>query len=774
MDAPRFSPIQNDYQTRPGFPGQSNSLSQQLEQLFGLIRRQHLLIIVIIASTMAFGFIYLKTTPPTYSAHAKLIIDSSKVRALQQQVMPGAYLPMFDIAEILTQVEILQSDSVGLTVIKNQHLLENTAFVGGSGEGPLHAVFAKITGLFGSGTAKVPDTRSESQLTRAALGTFLSQRSIVRVGQTYVLDIGYTALNPDLAAKMANAIADAYIEDQLQAKYQTTRVSNVWLQDRIKDLRTQAEAADSAVSDYKEKNKIFNVGGAGQLLGDEQVTQLNEQLIRVRAAAAEAKARLDRINEIMKEDIPDAGTTDSLQSGIIGGLRSRYLDLASRERIFSERYGANHLAVVNLRTQMAELRRSIADELNRIAQSYKSEYEIGNARAQTLQTNLAGVIANSQLINRDRIGLVDLETKAKIYHTLYDNFLNRYMEATQQQSFPFTDARVISTAEPPSYQSSPNTQRILAAAALFGVMLGFGAGILREAVDRVFRTRHQVEEVLGTNCLAVLPRLTPSAAVTPGASDDAQGVHEQAMSGRNLVADGRGFSRVVEEPRSLFAEGFRSIKVAADIASAIKENKIIGVTSSVPKEGKSTIASNLAQLMAHGGKRVILIDGDLRNLTLSRGLARGAKIGLLEVLAGQVEMQHAVYTDTRSGLTFLPAVIESRLAHTDEILASKMFKQLLDGLRPNYDYIIVDLPPLAPVSDARATAGIIDSYLYVVEWGRTRVNVVQHQLAAAPELYDRLLGVVLSKANLRILTRYEQYYGRDYYKKYYARYGYGS
>ena len=282
-------------------------------------------------------------------------------------------------------------------------------------------------------------------------------------------------------------------------------------------------------------------GGHGRLLGDEQVAQLNAQLINVRAATAEAKARLDRINEIMKEDVPDAGTTDSLQSSIIGGLRSRYLDLASRERIFSDRYGANHLAVVNLRTQMAELRRSIADELNRIAQSYKSEYEIGNARVQTLQTNLAGLIANSQLINRDRIGLVDLETKAKIYHSIYDNFLNRYMEAIQQQSFPFTDARVISTAAPPSYQSSPNTQRVLAAAAFLGVMLGFGAGILREAVDRVFRTRHQVEEVLGTNCLAVLPRLTTSAAVTPGASDDAQGVHEQAMSERNLVADGRGF-----------------------------------------------------------------------------------------------------------------------------------------------------------------------------------------------------------------------------------------
>ena len=291
----------------------------------------------------------------------------------------------------------------------------------------------------------------------------------------------------------------------------------------------------------------------------------------------------------------------------------------------------------------------------------------------------------------------------------------------------------------------------------------------------MFRTRHQVEAILRTNCLAVLPRLTTSAAVAPGASDDAQGVHEQTMSGKKFVTDVHGFfSRVVEEPRSLFAEGFRSIKVAADIASAIKENKIIGVTSSVPKEGKSTIASNLAELMAHAGKRVILIDGDLRNLTLSRGLARGATTGLLEVLAGQIDLQHVVYTDSRSGLTFLPAVIDSRLAHTDEILASKMFKRLLDGLRQDYDYIIVDLPPLAPVSDARATAGIINSYIYVIEWGRTKINVVQHQLAAAPELYDRLLGVVLSKANLKILTRYEQYYGRNYYKNYDARYGYGS
>ena len=347
------------------------------------------------------------------------------------------------------------------------------------------------------------------------------------------------------------------------------------------------------------------------------------------------------------------------------------------------------------------------------------------------------------------------------------------MEATQQQSFPITDAHVISKAE--SYQSGPNTHNIMASAIFLGLMLGFGAAFLREAVDRVFRTRQHVEAILRTNCLAVLPRLTPSAVVASGASDDAQNVQQPTESAKKIVAETNGFfTRVLEEPRSLFAEGFRSIKVATDIASAIKENKIIGVTSSVPKEGKSTIASNLAELMAHAGKRVILIDGDLRNRTLSRNLARGATTGLLEVLGNQIGLPQAVYTDSRSSLTFLPAVIDSRLTHTDEIIGSKTFKLLLDGLRKDYDYIIVDLPPLAPVSDARATAGIIDSYIYVIEWGRTKINVVQHQLATAPELYDRLLGVVLSKANIKILTRYENYYGRNYYKNYDAYYGYGS
>jgi succinoglycan biosynthesis transport protein ExoP len=311
-------------------------------------------------------------------------------------------------------------------------------------------------------------------------------------------------------------------------------------------------------------------------------------------------------------------------------------------------------------------------------------------------------------------------------------------------------------------------------AGALGLMFGFSAAWLRESIDSVFRTTRQVEQILKTNCLAVLPIvksiITP-VSPTRGAPKSAQ----------KIIGPGNGteqnipglFRQVVHEPLSSFAEGFRAIKVAADINGSIKENKVIGITSSLPHEGKSTVASNFAELIAHGGSKVILIDGDLRNPTISRRLAARADIGLIEVLSGKAELRQAIHIDELTGLALLPAVIESRLAHSSEILASAAFRDLIEGLRKIYDYIIIDFPPLAPVVDVRATTHIVDSYVFVVEWGRTRLNMVQRQLSSSPEIFDRLLGVVLNKANVRILDRYEDYYGRYYYKKnYYARYGY--
>jgi succinoglycan biosynthesis transport protein ExoP len=239
---------------------------------------------------------------------------------------------------------------------------------------------------------------------------------------------------------------------------------------------------------------------------------------------------------------------------------------------------------------------------------------------------------------------------------------------------------------------------------------------------------------------------------------------DEIAATRQLVPSRPFLRHVITEPLSTFAEAFRSIKVAADVAGS----HVIGITSTLPGEGKSTISSNLGELIAHTGKRIILLDGDLRNPSLTRGLAPKSKAGLLEVLSGELALDDALYVDEETGLRFLPTVVNSRLDHTNEILASDAFKTFVDGLRKDYDYVIVDLSPVAPVVDVRATTQVVDSYIYVIEWGKTQVNLVQHQLSSFPELYDRLLGVVLNKADVRVLARYETYYGSYHYKNYYG------
>ena len=219
---------------------------------------------------------------------------------------------------------------------------------------------------------------------------------------------------------------------------------------------------------------------------------------------------------------------------------------------------------------------------------------------------------------------------------------------------------------------------------------------------------------------------------------------------------------VVDSPFSRFAEAIRGIKVAADLSKVVKANNVIGITSSLPNEGKSTIAMALAEVIAHGGGRVVLVDCDLRNPSLTRKLAPGADAGFLDVLSGAALLNEAMWTDSQTKFAFLPAVVKTRLSHSAEILGSDATGKLFAALREAFDYVIVDLSPLAPVVDVRAMAHLVDSFVFVVEWGRTKIDVAEHALGAAPGVYDNLLGVVLNKVDMKMLSRHEGYRAHYY------------
>jgi succinoglycan biosynthesis transport protein ExoP len=231
---------------------------------------------------------------------------------------------------------------------------------------------------------------------------------------------------------------------------------------------------------------------------------------------------------------------------------------------------------------------------------------------------------------------------------------------------------------------------------------------------------------------------------------------------------------VVDSPLSRFAEAIRAIKVAADLEHVGKASKVIGITSSLPNEGKSTVAVSLAALIAHSGGRAVLVDCDLRNPSVSKALTPNAKRGLLDVISGKAELDDVMWSEGTSGLAFLPAVVPRRLAHSSDLLASGPTRAVFEKLRGTYDYVIVDLSPLAPVVDVRVITPMVDSFLFVVEWGRTKIDVVEHALSKAHGIHDNLLGVVLNKTNMNALGRYQHSYGNYYYNQDYAQYGYSD
>ncbi|PIT04896.1 exopolysaccharide biosynthesis protein [Bradyrhizobium nitroreducens] len=740
------SEINRDFAEADGSP------SQTLISYMEIARRQFPTIVAIVSACVILALLYLFTAAPLFTSTASMVIDTRKVQLFQQQSVLGDIA--IDSATVETQVEILKSENISLAVIRDLHLTEDPEFTG-SGGGLFGTVITSVITLFSPGTAS-----SEFELTRRALERFEKNRTIKRLGQTYVMEIGFTSRDPVKAARIANAIADAYIVDQLEAKYQATRRASVWLQDRIKELRTQASAAQKAVVDFKIANNIVDSGG--RLMNEQQLAEVNSQLIMAHAATAEAKARLDRMNEIVKQDIPDANVADALKNDTIVKLRGQYVDMASKESIWAMKYGSDHLAAVNLRRQMAEIKKNIIDELKRIQESYKSDYDIAVTREEAIKSSLASVVSESQLTNQAQIQLRELESTAQSYQAMYDNFLQRYMESVQQQSFPITEARVISSATTPLIKSYPKTLVIFGAAVLSGFILGFGAAMGREMTDKVFRTTAQVESELGANCVAILPALgAPAGAALSG-----------KLGRRKNNPEPDLLRYVVDNPLSRFSEAVRSLKVAIDLNSIVRENRVLAVTSTLPNEGKSTLSTNLAQLIAHGGARVILVDADLRNPSLSRALRPDAQAGLVDVVAHKAQLEDVVSIDPQTGLAILTAGTTSKLLHTNEVLASKPMRDLIALLRSKYDYVVLDMPPMAPVVDVRVTSPFVDSFVFVVEWGKTKIDVIRHNLRNAPEIQDKLLGVVLNKADTKLLARYESYHGRYYYQKYYARYGY--
>lgn len=710
------------------------------ERVADVLRRQWPIIVTCVGASLALVIVYLVLAQPMYTANARIMMDTRQAQVLDKD--SNANSALIDTGYVDSQVEVINSDDLILSVVRRLRLTDDPEF-NGSDPGLLSIILGKVMSLFGSG-----EPATQERLEHAVVEQVQKNLRTERVLTTYVLSLNYRARSPDKAVKIANAIANAYLVGALEAKYQSTKRATEWLQQRSLELSEQATASDRAVQTFKAEHNI--VGTSRGLMSEQQLSDLNTQLVQARAATAEAKARLDRIDAISDQDLAQPTVTDALNNSVITRLRAQYLDLQAQYADWSRRYGKAHLAAVNLANKMEELRKNIADELHRIGDAYRSDYEIAKSREASLEKNVKELVAQAGHTGQAEVKLRDLESAADTYRNLYNNFLEKLQSATQNQSFPLSESRLISTATKPDRKSSPRTVLALVGGLVGGLCLGFGAAFARELLSDVLRTPGEVEDELGVKCLGVLPDIR--AATTTA-----------ALLSTSAKTGPPDLSRyVVDHPFSRFAETLRNIKVSIDVARLTREIKVIGIVSSLPKEGKTTVAANFAQLVALTGHRTVLIDGDLHTRSLTRELAPNAKSGLVEALNDPTSLAYHVQRSKETGLDFLPSIVASRMVNSADVIGSKAMAELLKVLREHYEYIVIDLAPVMPVADSKAVSHLIDAMVYVIEWGQTTRSALQESVSGSEVLQKKLLGAVLNRANPKMLKRIEAYKGKHH------------
>jgi len=412
-------------------------LGELVNFALGLLRRQWLLILFVAVFGLAASLIYLKVTPPTYTAQAKVLFESSKPQFGQQQSILAD--SPFDHVQLESQMQIMTSKAVLAAVIDQLKLAEDPDFRPQAQQ--VTGLLGRVKALLGGAEPAREGSERPNELDDL-VAAFVDRLVVARIGVSNVIEIKYSASDPKRAAEVANALANTYIADQLNAKFEANRTATTWLHERLKDLGQQALTAERAVNAFRSQHNI--VAADGKLIDEQRVTELNSRVVAARAQTTDALTRMNRFDDILRSSGTEAisgnanreaSVSDALNSSIITNLRQQYLEHARQETQLSARVGRDHLAVVNLRSRMRDLRASILEEVRRLAEASKSDYEAAKQRQEDVEKQLAQAVSQSRTANAAETTLRELETNAKGYRSLYESFLQRYMGAVQQESF---------------------------------------------------------------------------------------------------------------------------------------------------------------------------------------------------------------------------------------------------------------------------------------------------------------------------------------------------
>ncbi|EAR49648.1 hypothetical protein OG2516_17935 [Oceanicola granulosus HTCC2516] len=712
LERPRLAAV-----TPAPAPVPANSVADDEIDLLALLRtlwRGKWLILLAALLALAAGVYYAtQVAEPKYAATTAIALQVNNPQVVDfESVMSGVST---DDTSMNTEVEVIRSRGLLEQLVDRLDLLEDPAF--NTSLRPEEGL--SLTALLAPLTGEAPDAAAASGEAAALNATVDQVRDALGASvqrDTFILNIRATTGDPQKSALIANTLAELYIEDQIAVKFQGTEEAVAWLSDRVTALEDELR---------QKEDQIAALRAESELVSAEALEGLNRQAKDVR----------DRLTELEQQAAREAARLAELEAAIERGDTAEALALANDAtlRQLAQRVEAGDEAAGELFERRAET--VLARARNDLART--------EAQAASLETSLARLQTQTEAQSAELAQLQQLEREAQATRTLYETFLARLKETTVQRGLQQADARILSYATP-GEMVAPRKARIAALALILGLMVGTGIVLLREAMRSGFRTPEELEAQTGRAVLGQIPRMP-------------------------IRKRGQLVKYLNDKPTSAAAEAIRNLRTSVLLSNLDAPPQVILLSSSVPAEGKTTQAIGLAHNLAGLGKKVLLVEGDIRRRTFNEYFKSKADVGLIAVLSEEVPLEEAILRPDGFPVDVLMG--QKSNVNAADLFSSDAFKGFMARVRDSYDYVVIDTPPVLVVPDARVIAAVADAIAYVVQWDATPRAQVTEGLKLFASVGAPVTGLSLSQIDPKKMKRYGyggQYgaysgYGRKYY-----------
>ena len=742
----RTQPNAVEAEPTPGAPVPWGERATPFDALLVLWRRRHRLILSVAATGTALAVVAALQVQPRFTATAAVVIAPRQSNIVGMDAVLSSLSA--DPATVETQIKLIKSRDHAARVVQALELHKDPELhpldpkardLALTVADPWSALVRWLPGdwLIATGLAEEQPARvaaaPQAGVDRA-LDAFAARLAVLQDGRSHVINVSFTSTDPAKAALIANKAAEFYVEDQLAAKRSATTRASEWLWERIEALRDELEASERVVARYRADHDLAEDDRIS--LDEQELAGLHRELIVAEAELAGRRARLDLINSLRSRGEGMRSLPEVMASPHVADLWRQETELQRVEAELRTIYGDNHPRMRSLRADKANLADEVEVAIARIVGNLEHETSVIEGRIAALQEHLELLKGANAESRAAEVRLRELERQAGANRQMYATLLQRYKETREQERIVEADAQIVARASPPSAPSSRGVPFFAAFGFVGSSLLGVLLALLADRLDHGLHSARQLQALFGLACLATCPRLPRS------------------VLGRGMTAH----DYLVARPRSRYAETIRSLQLAMRGVQDRGLPQVIQVTSSIPDEGKSTLAFSLATSLAQNGARVLLFELDLRRPCILKRSWAGTDGAL-----GPTPLFSALRHDPRTGLDLI--LVGKPPSNPQAVLTSRNLADAVRRLRRRYDHIIVDSAPLLGLSDSKFLTNLVDATVLVVRWQSTSSDLVRDALDELRMVSAPLLGAVITQVDFNRQARYG-YGGARYYRKY--------